>query len=134
MACLHEFLNCSATTPNLKQLGRKTGEMVNVPSLNVSLSSAISIIAGALRMTETSQALQKLDFLAFSAFLHAIQPFWPNLQPQVKFHSINCQNRGNADARFMGLSTILPKSSIRVLIYGKLAPRRRTRVDGRGNV
>lgn len=77
--CLHEDLNCCATTPNIKRPRRGIGERANELLLNVSCSSAISMIAGAFCPTETSQDLQKLDLWDLLAFLHAMQPFWPSL-------------------------------------------------------
>ena len=79
MVCLHERLNCRTTASDLKQFGQETEESANAPPLNVSFSFAISIIAGAFRITETSHDVQKLVLPDLSAFLHAIQPLWPNL-------------------------------------------------------
>jgi hypothetical protein len=83
VVCLHECLNCRATASNRKRLGRGIREAINVPPLNVSFSSAISIIPGAFCITETSQAVQKLVLPDLSAFLHATQPFWANLRIQA---------------------------------------------------
>ena len=49
--------------------------MTDVPLLNVSFSSSISIIAGAFCVTDTLQDEQKTSLRDFSAFLHATQPF-----------------------------------------------------------
>ena len=76
-------------SPTLGKPGDESCKRKNTPLLNVSFSSAISMIAGAFCMTETSQGVQKLVLPDLSAFLHATQPLWANLYSQVQNLQVN---------------------------------------------